>query len=106
MKIIDITLSKSNRLHKRLKATITYGNGKKKHVHFGMKGGSTYIDNGDKTKRKNYIARHIVNEKKIWETHPTAPATLSMALLWSGYDKTTTSLEGNLKIYKNKWGIN
>jgi hypothetical protein len=26
-----------------------------KTIHFGQKGGSTYIDNGDKIKRENYV---------------------------------------------------
>ena len=27
-------------------------------THFGQRGGKTYIDEGDKTKRKNFRARH------------------------------------------------
>ncbi len=49
----------SNRDTKQLK-TVFYDktNEKTKTVHFGYRGGSTYIDHKDDTKKENYIKRH------------------------------------------------
>jgi hypothetical protein len=33
-----------------------------KHYDFGLKGGQTYLDHKDKTKRLNYWKRHYANE--------------------------------------------
>ena len=48
-------------------------------VHFGQKGGQTYIDHGDKLKRSNYLARHGASED--WRD-PYKASTLSRFLLW------------------------
>ena len=68
-------LESSTRRDKRLMATFQDG----RIVHFGFKGGRTYIDHGDKEKRKNYLARHKVNED--W-SDPYSPGALSRYLLW------------------------
>ena len=47
-------LYESKRKDKRFMAII-----KGKKYHFGLKNGSTYIDHKDKTKRENYIKRHM-----------------------------------------------
>ena len=67
---------------------------------FGLKGGSTYIDHKDKTKRRNYIARHSVNEKKFY-TDPQRPATLSRYILWGPY----ADLDKNINYYKKKFKL-
>lgn len=51
-----------------------------KKIHFGAKGGSTYIDHQDKKIMENYIKRHQVNEK--WDKIDTAGA-LARYVLWS-----------------------
>ena len=68
-----------------------------KTIHFGQKGGSTYIDNGDKIKRENYIKRHKVNED--W-TKVNA-GSLSRFLLWGDY----TTLEQNHQAFMKRFGI-
>jgi len=73
----------------------TFNNGKT--IHFGLKGGSTYIDNGDKIKRENYINRHKKNED--W-TKVNA-GSLSRFLLWGDY----TTLEQNHNVYMKKFNI-
>ena len=76
--LLDVV--KSNRKNKRFMAIFL--NGTK--IHFGLKGGSTYIDHHDILKRFNYLKRHEVNEN--WDD-PYTPATLSAYLTW-GNNKT------------------
>jgi hypothetical protein len=83
----------SDRKDKRLKAIFKNG----KIIHFGLKGGSTYIDHGDKNKRDAYIKRHQVNEN----FNDVNPASLSRFILWGPY----TDINKNIKYYKNKFKI-
>jgi hypothetical protein len=89
-------VEKSNRKNKRFVAIFNNGD----RIHFGFKGGSTYLDHKDKTKRKNYIARHEVLEKKFYND-PKRPATLSRFLLWS----EATNLKDAIKDYENKFNV-
>ena len=77
---------KSNRKNKRFVAI--FENGKK--IHFGLDGGSTYIDHHDIKKRFNYLKRHEVNED--WDD-PYKAGTLSFYLLWGNHK----SLKENIK---------
>ena len=77
---------KSNRKNKRFVAI--FENGKK--IHFGLDGGSTYIDHHDIKKRFNYLKRHEVNEE--WDD-PYKAGTLSSYLLWGNHK----SLKENIK---------
>lgn len=86
----------STRKNKRYVAI--FDDGRK--VHFGFKGGSTYLDHKDKTKRRNYILRHQVNEKKFY-TNPYRPATLSRFILWGN----ATTLKGAIKDYIKKFKL-
>lgn len=74
MKLVSIT--KSDRPEKRFKAVFE---DPKKTTHFGLKGGSTFIDHKDNDKRKAYIARHRVREN--WDD-PTSPGALARFILW------------------------
>ena len=69
-------------------------------VHFGQRGGKTYIDEGDKEKRKNYIARHEVREKKFYKD-PQRAATLSRFITWGN----STSLKKNIEDYKKNFNL-
>lgn len=89
-------IKNSTRKNKRFVAI--FDNGKK--VHFGFKGGSTYIDHKDKEKRKNYRARHDVNEKKFY-SDPYRPATLSRFVLWG----EATNLNQAIKDYEKKFNV-
>ena len=90
-----ISLERSPRKNKRF--VFEYKDGDKiKKIHFGYENGSTYIDNKDITKRKNYLARHRVRED--WNV--INPASLSRWLLWD-----TTSLKENLENYLDKFKI-
>jgi len=83
----------STRKGKRFMATFNNG----KTIHFGLRGGQTFIDHGDKIKRENYINRHKKNED--W-TKVNA-GSLSRFLLWGDY----TTLEQNHNVYMKKFNI-
>jgi hypothetical protein len=71
-------IKNSTRKDKRYMAIFRNG----KIVHFGLKDGSTYIDNKDKNKRDAYIARHQVRENF---NDPYSAGALSRWLLWGDY---------------------
>ena len=95
---MKIVVKKSSKPGKRLMATFD----NKKTVHFGVEKPKigTYIDTGDKTLRKNYIARHQVREKKFYND-PMRAATLSRFILWGESD----SLKRNIELYKKKFNL-
>lgn len=67
-------------------------------TNFGQRGGKTYIDEGDKKKRKNFRARH----KRDLDTKDFKRAGfLSMGLLWGEH----TSLKKNIDAYKKKYNL-
>lgn len=85
-------IEKSDRQGKRFKAT--YANGKV--VHFGMAGGKTYIDEGDKAKRDLYLKRHRAREN--WND-PFSAGSLSRYLTWGD----STSLEKNHQAFMKRF---
>lgn len=88
-------LGPSPRATKRYRATFNNGRA----TDFGQRGGSTYIDHGDKDKRAAYIARHSKNDED-WNDPYTAGA-LSRHLLWG----PTTSLQRNLAAYRRRFRL-
>jgi hypothetical protein len=86
-------IQKSTRKGKRFMAIFKNG----KTVHFGSAVGKTYIDEGNKIKRQNYLARHRVNED--WTK--INPASLSRFILWGDY----TSIDGNIAAYKRMFNV-
>ena len=83
----------STRKDKRYQAVFNNG----KTFHFGLRGGQTYIDHGDKIKRENYINRHKKNED--W-TKVNA-GSLSRFLLWGDY----TTLDANHQAFMKKFNV-
>ena len=71
----QVVITKSAKYDKRLKAD--FGN---KTVHFGAKGGSTYVDHKDPKTKANWEARHKVREN--WKDYDSAGA-LSKHVLWN-----------------------
>lgn len=67
-------------------------------VHFGQKGAQTYIDEGDKIKRSNYLSRHGASED--W-TDPYKAGTLSRFLLWGD----STEFEKNHQSYMKRFNV-
>ena len=102
---IDITIKEATpRTKKRFTAIFRIHKGGKviKITHFGQRNPKegTYIDHGDKEKRKNYIARHEVREKKFYK-NPQRAATLSRFILWGPEDTLIKSIE----YYKKKFNL-
>jgi hypothetical protein len=98
IQIIDV--KPSTRDSKRYQATLNI-DGKDKVIHFGQKGGSTFIDHKDVQKRDNYRARHLASKREgqyIRDLSPS-PATLSFWLLWGDSD----SLVSNIRALQKKW---
>lgn len=85
---------------KRFKAI--FDDGKK--VEFGQKGGSTYIDHSDETKRKNYLKRHSENPReskflKNKEKYFKSPSVLSADILWGKSDNINSNIKSYIKKY-------
>lgn len=87
-------IQKSTRAGKRFMATYKSG----KVVHFGQAGGKTYIDEGDKVKRENYLLRH--KKRENWN-NPFSAGSLSRYLLWG----ESTDLETNHQAFMKKFPI-
>jgi hypothetical protein len=66
-------------------------------VHFGQKGGQTYIDHKDQIKKSNWIARHGASED--WRD-PYKASTLSRFLLWE-----TPDFEKNHQAYMRRFNV-
>ncbi len=94
VKIIDSTAK-----NKRLTAIFTDADGKKvKTQNFGLKGGSTFIDHKDETKKKNYLARHKVREN--WNDYMSA-GSLARYILWN-----KPTLTASIADYKKRFNLN
>ena len=91
----------SERKNKRLKALLTDGT----EIHFGLKGGYTYVDEKDKTKRYNYFARHMANktEKKLITSLTPSPALFSSMILWGKYDDIDKNKDLLNKLFRMKY---
>ena len=63
-------------------------------VHFGSKGGSTFIDHGDGDVKAAWLARHAVNEN--WKDYDSAGA-LARWLLWERPTLREAMQELNMK---------
>lgn len=87
-------LYESPRKDKRLVAIFKNG----MMVHFGLKGGHTYIDHHDKQKREAYLKRHRPREN--WEDPYTA-GSLSKFLLWGD----STDLATNVRHFKDRFNV-
>ena len=63
-------------------------------IDFGLKSSRTYLDHKDKTKRNNYRARHLGNDREYYliKNNIPSPALLSYYLLWGPY----TTLHQNI----------
>jgi hypothetical protein len=94
-KIINII--PSTKANKKYTAILSNG----EEFDFGLDGSSTYLNHKDKTKRLNYIKRHMGNkrEKELIENLIPSPALFSLALLWGKYD----NLEDNIKWLNSLW---
>jgi hypothetical protein len=100
---LELKIKDSNIKDKRFTALFFDKNGKVvKTTNFGLKNPviGTFIDHGDKERKKNYIARHEVREKKFYKD-PQRASTLSRFILWGEADNLKQSLED----YKKKYNL-
>lgn len=67
-------------------------------THFGLSGGSTYVDHKDPKKRDAYLSRHRVRED--FNDYKSAGA-LSARILWGPH----TTIRENLKAYKKRFNL-
>ena len=84
---MNVVISASGKPDKRLKAEFP-----KKTVHFGAKGGSTFVDHKDPKMKTNWEKRHKVREK--WTDYDSAGA-LSKHVLWNKTSMRESVLELN-----------
>ena len=93
MKILK--LEKSNKAGKKFKAVLDNG----KTIDFGSNVSQTYVEGASKSKRDNYLKRHLANstEKNHIENLVMSPALLSASLLWN-----TPSLKKNIELLNKK----
>lgn len=91
------TIKASTRSDKRFMAIFEV-NGKEKTIHFGQKGANTYIDNASNDTRKNYLARHKMNED--W-SKPDNAGSLARWVLWGDHK----SMRDNITAFKKKFGV-
>tara|TARA_B110000285_G_scaffold193477_1_gene222526 strand:- start:1143 stop:1445 length:303 start_codon:yes stop_codon:yes gene_type:complete len=99
---MELEIEASKAKNKRFVAIFTDANGKSTKTNFGLKNPrfGTYIDHADKTMRKNYIARHVVREKKFYK-NPKRASTLSRFILWGDSSDLDTAIQD----YKNKFDL-
>lgn len=99
---IYMDVTDSSRKDKKLKASFyKIENGSRKYlkvVNFGSKGSQTYLNHSDKSKRKQYLARHRKNEN--WNNY-MSPGSLSRYLLWGD----SSSLNTNIKKFKLRFKL-
>lgn len=76
--------------------TAVFDNGKE--VHFGLRGGSTFVDHHDTKKRDAYLARHRVRENF---NDPYTAGALAARILWGPH----TTIRENLAEYKRKFKL-
>ena len=88
---MEVAIKTSTRRDKRFMAEFP-----NKTVHFGSKGGSTFIDHKDPETKDNWKKRHIVREN--WNDYETAGA-LSKHILWN-----KTSLRESIRDLNRRQG--
>jgi len=69
----------------------------KKTTHFGLKGGSTYIDHRDEKKKSAYLARHKVRENF---NDPVTAGALARWILWN-----KQTLSASISDFKKRFNL-
>ena len=64
-------------------------------IDFGLKEGTTYIDEGDKQKRANYLSRH--QKREDWNS--INPGSASARILWGDSQDIETNLRDYVKYF-------
>ena len=93
-----ISISKSDRPDKKMKAVFETSDGRTKTTHFGAKGMDDYTITKDKEQRDRYRARH---RKDLATKDPTRAGFLSYYILWGN----STSVKENIENYKKRFNM-
>ena len=96
--MVSVVIKKSDKAGKKLMATFTRENGRKKTIHFGSAGMDDYTITKDKAQRKRYLDRHRKNEN--W-SNPESAGALSRWILWGN----STSRQENIRSFKSKFNL-
>ena len=96
MKLLSV--SKSDRVGKKLMAVFDMGDGKTRTTHFGASDYEDFTTHHDIVRRANYRKRH---EKDLKTSDPSKAGYLSYWLLWGD----STSLATNISEYKKKFNL-
>jgi hypothetical protein len=100
--IIDIRPSPVK--FKRYRATIKMHDNSIRKIDFGLKDGTTYIDNMRTTQeRHNYWMRHLANktEKQLIENLVPSASLLSAMLLWGKHKSLEKNVDELNKLWKS-----
>ena len=84
-----IKLVKSPRKNKRFRVYLENN----EYFDFGLDGGNTYIDHGNKKKRDNYRKRHYAQERKLIDNLIPSPALYSYYILWGDSTDINKNIE-------------
>jgi len=96
MKLISIT--KSDRAGKKMKAVFESDSGRQKTTHFGAAGMDDYTKTHDKDQRARYRTRHA---KDLTTGDPSRAGFLSYYILWG----ESTSIPANISKFKHKFNL-
>ena len=96
-----IKITKSERQGKKMKATFNDG----KIINFGSSTSQTYVEGATKSKRHNYLQRHLSNktEKQLITNLKPSPALLSAELLWGKSTDLSKNIAALNKRFKSKF---
>tara|TARA_R110000803_G_scaffold49200_2_gene102258 strand:+ start:793 stop:1086 length:294 start_codon:yes stop_codon:yes gene_type:complete len=96
--MVSVVIKKSDRSGKKMMATFTKDNGRKKTTHFGQAGADDYTRTKDREQRKRYRSRH---KKDLKTGDYTRAGYLSYYILWG----ESTSLRENIRKYKTRFNL-
>ncbi len=96
--MVSVVIKKSTKAGKKLMATFTKDNGRKKTTHFGSAGMDDYTLTKDKEQRKRYRTRH---KKDLQTGDYTRAGYLSYYILWGN----STSRKDNIASYKKRFNL-
>jgi len=100
--MIITEIKESSKPTKRFRVKLSNG----QEIDFGLKGGSTYIDNHDEVKRRNYWARHFASRHErhlIYNLIPS-PALMSAWILWGHSTDIRENIKELNKMLEAKFG--
>jgi hypothetical protein len=92
-----VTITKSDKPDKKMKAVFALGDGRTKTVHFGAAGMSDFTIHKDPERKQRYMARHAAHE--TWG-NPMTAGSLSRWILWN-----KPSLAASIADFKSKFHL-